>query len=159
ELSPIGVRLSRCARRIGARGPETVFATALTRRGDTMDRREMLGILGAGAASLTALSAHADDKRADACCQLDKTQEDCLKACSDCAKGGEMAFHRCVMQVAEGKKEHARALQLAADCAGFCGLSACNIAKHSPLMIHSCEACADACKATAAEVGKFDSAQ
>ena len=31
------------------------------------------------------------------------------------------------------------------------------IAKHSPLMVFSCNACADACKKTAEEVGKFDS--
>jgi len=124
-----------------------------------MYRREMLGVLGAGAAGLTALSAHADEKSADACCQLDQVHADCLKACSDCAKHCDMTFHHCMMQLAEGKKEHARSAHLASDCAGFCGLSACMIAKHSPLMVHSCEACADACKATAAEVGKFDSAE
>jgi hypothetical protein len=67
-----------------------------------------------------------------------------------------MTFHHCYLLVAEGKKEHAKSLHLLSDCAGFCSLSACTIAKHSPLMVHSCAACAEACKATAAEVGKFD---
>jgi hypothetical protein len=123
-----------------------------------MDRRELLGVLGAGAVGLSALDARADDKSEDACCHLDKTHEDCLKACSHCAKTCDMTFHHCLVQVAEGKKEHAKALQLLESCAGFCGLSACMIAKLSPLMAHSCHACAEACKTTAAEVGKFDSA-
>ena len=121
-----------------------------------MDRREMLGLLGAGAAGFTALSANADEKSEDHCCELDKLHADCLKACADCAKACDMTFHHCLTQVAEGKKEHAKSVQLTSDCAGFCSLSACMIAKHSPLMVHSCEACADACKATAAEVGRFE---
>lgn len=122
-----------------------------------MDRREMLGALGAGAIGLSALSAQADDSSADACCTLDKAHEDCLKACGDCAKACDMTFNHCYNEVAEGKKEHAKAMRLAADCAAFCGLSACMIAKHSPLMVHSCAACAEACRTTAAEVGRFDS--
>lgn len=122
-----------------------------------MDRREMLGLLGAGAAGLAALNAQADEKSGDHCCELDQAHADCLKACSDCAKACDQTFHHCYMQVAEGKKEHAKSLHLASDCAGFCSLSACMIAKHSPLMMYSCEACADACRTTAAEVGKFNS--
>jgi len=124
-----------------------------------MDRREMLGMLGAGAASLAALNATADEKSADHCCELDQVHADCLKACSDCAKACDQTFHHCYTQLAEGKKEHAKALHLSSDCAGFCGLSACMIAKHSPLMMYSCEACAEACRATAAEVARFDSAE
>lgn len=122
-----------------------------------MDRREMLGILGAGGVGLAALDARADEKSGDLCCELDQMHADCLKACSDCAKACDQTFHHCFTQLAEGKKEHARALHLAGDCAGFCGLSACNIAKQSPLMMYSCEACAEACKVTAAEVGRFNS--
>jgi len=121
-----------------------------------MDRREMLGALGAGAVGLVAMSAQAADKSEDSCCELDQVHADCLKACADCAKACDQTFHHCYTQLAEGKKEHAKALHLAGDCAGFCGLSACNIAKQSPLMMYSCEACAEACKVTAAEVGRFD---
>lgn len=122
-----------------------------------MDRREWLGALGAGAVGLTALSASAADKSEDECFHLDKTHEDCLKACADCAKACDMTFNHCYHQVIDGKKEHARSMRLAGDCAAFCGLSACNIAKMSPLMMHSCMACAEACKTTVAEVEKFDS--
>jgi hypothetical protein len=121
-----------------------------------MIRRELLGALGAGAVGLTALAARADEKAADSCCQLDKTHEDCLKACGDCAKACDMTFNHCFTMVAEGKKEHAKSMRLLGDCAGFCGLSACMIAKQSPLMAFSCGACADACAKTAAEVERFD---
>jgi len=125
-----------------------------------MDRREMLGVVGAGAIGLTAMSAKADDKSSSgSCCELDSVHESCYKACSECAKTCNMTFHHCYMEVAEGKKEHARALHLASDCAAFCTLSAAMIAKHSSLMAYSCEACAEACKATAAEVGRFDSTE
>jgi hypothetical protein len=119
-----------------------------------MHRRELLGVLGATAAGLVAVTggeAHAAPP--------DKVHEDCLKACSECAKECNETFHHCYVQVAEGKKEHAKALHMAADCAEFCGLSASLIARHSPLMAYACEACADACKACSAECDKFDSEQ
>ena len=119
-----------------------------------MHRRELLGVLGATATGLVAVTgseAHA--------APLDKAHEDCLKACSDCADVCNETFHHCYMQVAQGKKEHAKALQLVSDCAEFCGLSASMIAKHSPLMAYSCHACTEACKACAAECDKFDSAE
>ncbi|SIO44116.1 hypothetical protein SAMN05444166_4749 [Singulisphaera sp. GP187] len=125
-----------------------------------MDRREMLGMVGAGAIGLTAMSAGADETASgENCCQLDEAHADCYKACADCAKACDITFHHCFKELAAGKKEHAKALHLASDCAAFCSLSASMIAKHSPLMASSCHACADACKATAAEVGKFDSAE
>ncbi len=122
-----------------------------------MDRREMLGMMGAGAIGLTAMTARADDKSDDHCCELDKVHEDCLKACTECAKACDMTFHHCYTKVAEGKADHAKPLHFVSDCAGFCTLSARMITKHSPLMVHSCAACAEACKATAAEVERFDS--
>jgi hypothetical protein len=121
-----------------------------------MDRREMLGMLGVGAAGLAVLSGR-EAVAQESSSKLDSVHKECLEACSDCAKACDMAFHHCVMQVAEGKRDHAKPIQYFADCAGFCGLSACNIAKHSPLMAYSCDACGDACKATLAVVSKFDS--
>jgi len=122
-----------------------------------MKRRELLGALGAGAAGLAALSTAPASAQEHAGHHHDQVHEDCLKACSDCAKTCDETFHHCYLQVSEGKKEHAKALHLVSDCAGFCSLSACMIAKHSPLMVHSCAACAEACKATAAECENFDS--
>jgi len=120
-----------------------------------MDRRQMIGMMGAGAAGLAALSGReavaADPEK------LDAVHKECLEACSDCAKACDMTFHHCYTQVAEGKRDHAKPLHYVADCAGFCALAACNIAKHSPLMAYSCEACAEACKSTIAVVSAFDS--
>lgn len=136
-----------------------------------MDRRELLGLVGAGAfLSATTARAQQEDNRSDrgrprspgaaaGAHGLDKTHQECLEACGDCAKICDMTFHHCYEMVAQGKKEHAKSLHLVSDCAGFCSLSACMIAKHSPLMVHSCQACAEACAATAAEVGKFDDEQ
>ena len=125
-----------------------------------MNRREILGSLGtaaAGLAALSATSALADEKSdAKAHDHHKMMHEDCMKACAEGAKACDMAFHHCVMEVGKGNKEHAKSVQLLADCAGFCGLSACMMARHSPLMAYSCEACADACKATVAEVSKVD---
>lgn len=123
-----------------------------------MDRRAMLGMMGVGTVgvALGGNEAFAADEHDQHKMMHDKIHEACLKACSDCAKACDEAFHHCVMMVGQGKKEHALSVQLLSDCAGFCSLSACMIAKHSPLMAYSCSACAEACKVTAAEVGKFD---
>jgi hypothetical protein len=117
-----------------------------------MDRRAMLGMLGA-----VGVAAMAGREAEGAAMELDKTHEDCLKACSECARTCDETFHHCYQQVAEGKRDHARPLHFLSDCAGFCGLSACMIAKHSPLMVDSCGACAEACRKTATVVEKFDS--
>ena len=118
-----------------------------------MDRRAMLGMLGAGAVGVAFSGSEAEA----AASSLDKMHQDCLKACSDCARSCDETFHHCYTQVAEGKRDHAKPLHLLSDCAGFCGLSACMIAKHSPLMVDSCAACAEACRKTATVVEKFES--
>ena len=127
-----------------------------------MKRREMLGALGAGAAGVAAFSAmsaqgQAPKRDTEAAHRHDALHKACLDACGDCAKMCDETFHHCYMQVAEGKRDHAKPLHLLSDCAGFCALSACMIAKHSPLMAYSCGSCAEACRATATEVEKFDS--
>src|SRR6266567_4454081 len=98
-----------------------------------MKRREMLGVLGAGAAGLAALSTASAQAQHESehAGHHDKFHEDCLKACADCAKACDETFHHCYQQVAEGKRDHAKSLHLVSDCAGFCSLSACMIAKHS----------------------------
>lgn len=120
-----------------------------------MDRRECLSLLGASAAGLAAVSA--TPARAQNSTHLDKAHEKCYDACSDCAKSCDMMFHHCAVLVGEGKKEHAKPMRVAADCAEFCKLSATMIARHSPLMTASCGACADACAACASACSKFDS--
>jgi hypothetical protein len=61
--------------------------------------------------------------------------------------------------VAAGKKEYAQVLRLVIDCARFCDLSADLIASQSPLMVHSCRACVEACMACARECDKFESGE
>jgi len=122
-----------------------------------MHRRECLSVLGATAAGLAAVSATSAQAQHSA--QLDKVHEECYDACAECAKSCDMMFHHCARLLAEGKKEHARPMHMAADCAEFCKLSATMIARHSPLMVHSCQACAEACKACASACSKFDSAE
>ena len=117
-----------------------------------MKRRDFLG---AGAASLAVISASAASADDNPAHQKDATHEDCLKACTHCATTCDATFHHCYRMVAEGKREHAKPLHLLSDCAGFCSLSASMIAKHSPLMAYSCDACADACRITATEIEKF----
>jgi hypothetical protein len=123
-----------------------------------MVRRDLLGVLGTSAAALLAATGRAVGA-------LEQGQHrsgahaDCQKACQDCARSCNETFHHCYEQVAAGKKEHANALRLVADCAKFCSLSADMVASESPLMVHSCAACAEACKACGAECERFDSAE
>ena len=125
------------------------------RRPNIMDRRELLGVLGAaGLVAVIDLKAHAQHEG-----HRGKVYEDCLKACEACERSCNETFHYCYTQVAAGKKEYAKALHLVADCAKFCDLSADLIASQSPLMVHACLACAEACKACATECDKLDSAE
>lgn len=123
-----------------------------------MDRRELLGVLGT-AAGLVAVTGSMAYAQHEGHVHRDKVYEDCLKACEACERSCNETFHYSYTQVAEGKKEYAKALHLVADCAKFCDLSADLIASQSPLMVHACLACAEACKACATECGKFDSVE
>jgi len=123
-----------------------------------MDRREVLGILGVGTAGLVAMGMD-EAWAADGLKSNENPHEKCLKACQECAATCAETCHHCVEQVAAGKKEYAKALQLMADCEAFCALSASMIARMSPLMAYSCAACADACRDCAKECDRFDSPQ
>jgi hypothetical protein len=114
-----------------------------------MDRRKLLGILGAGAAGLTALSQTAPAAAPEEHRHRDQTQEDCMRACSECARACNETARHCLEQLAEGsgdRKTHARVHDLTMDCQEFCTLSATLIARGSDLMRHACEACAAACR-------------
>ena len=74
------------------------------RRPNIMDRRELLGVLGAaGLVAVIDLTAHA---RHDG--QRGQVYDDCLKACEACERSCNETFHFCYTQVAAGKKEYAR---------------------------------------------------
>ncbi len=123
-----------------------------------MDRREWLGVLGTTAAGLVAVTdraAGADQPGR----HHSEGHEDCIRACQECSRSCNETFHHCYEQVAQGKKEHAAALRMVADCAQFCNLSSNLVANGSPLMVYSCAACADACKACAAECDKHEASE
>lgn len=123
-------------------------------------RRELIGVLGTGAAGL-AFSVN----RIEAAGQAPGIKEDhaghdprhaaimkeCDEACGHCEAACNMAFHHCISLAASGKSEHAKMAQMVIDCAAFCTLSAAMIARHSSLMSESCRACAEACRRCADE--------
>jgi len=128
-----------------------------------MDRRELLGALGAGAVGLAALSrgeARADEDHAGH--HHDKMQSDCMKACGECARSCNETASHCLEQLREGsgdRKIHAMVHELTMDCQEFCVLSATLIARNSKLMQYSCEACAEACHKCAEACDKHPSAE
>ena len=122
-----------------------------------MDRRELFGILGAttagvfiasGSTTLAAQEGHAND-----------SHHKCAEACANCMHACEEAYSHCRLLVTSGKVIHAKAMQLCVDCAEICGTSAKLVARMSPLMIHTCRACAECCEATLAECEKFSDAE
>jgi hypothetical protein len=124
-----------------------------------MDRREMLGMLGAGAVGLATVAgrAAADDDHKGHEAHDEKHEamsRECLQACSECARACDEAYHHCLMAMAEGKKESGWTLQMVGDCGTLCGVSAGMIARHSPLMAASCHGTAHATKMTLAHVQK-----
>jgi len=123
-----------------------------------MDRRELLGVLGTTAAGLVAVAGRAAGAERQGP-HHSGAHADCIKACQECSRSCNETFQHCYEQVAEGKKEHARALHLVADCAKFCNLSSDLLANSSPLMVYSCAACAEACKACAAECDKYEASE
>lgn len=121
-----------------------------------MDRRDLLALLGIETASLAALgvrAAHAAENPD----HRDDPQEACVNACKACATKCAETCHECIEQLAAGKKEYAKALQLVSDCEAFCTLSASMISRRSPLMAYSCAACADACRDCAKECDQLGS--
>jgi hypothetical protein len=119
-----------------------------------MVRRDLLGVFGTTAAGLLAMTGRAAGAQRQG--HHTAAHEGCVKACQDCARSCNETSNHCYEQVAAGKKEHANALRLVVDCAEFCSLSAGMVASGSPLMVHSCAACAEACKACGAECERFD---
>jgi len=120
-----------------------------------MDRRELLGVLGAGAAGLVAVgggSARADHEKA---------HDGHIRVIGDCAKVCNEAAHHCLDQLRKGgphAEHHAKAHEAAMDCQAFCVLTATLTARSSPMAAYAHKACADACRdcATACEGHKDD---
>ena len=124
-----------------------------------MDRRDLLSLLGAGTTGLIGIGTARAFSESLTAGTLDKSHQECLNACVECARSCEMMFHHCFKLTAQGHQEHAKAAQIALDCAEFCGLSAKLIARMSPLMAISCSACAEACKKCGDECARSEMAE
>lgn len=122
-----------------------------------MNRREVLGVLGATAAGLTALGGaetHADDGHQHHHAlhgQFDK----CAKANAECQVMCDSCFRHCAAMLAKGEKAHAKSMHLCLDCAELCATAAKLVSRHSALSAVACEACAKACDQCAAACEKF----
>ena len=119
-----------------------------------MNRREMLGALGTTAAGLVVVtgvsSAGAQEKPEDM-----SAHDKAAKACADCLLECSKCMRHYVQQLAEGKKEYAKAAELCCDCRACCACAAecCR----GPMAHTMCEACAKCCDDCAAECEKIAS--
>ena len=123
-----------------------------------MDRRELLGVLGAGAAGLAGLGggeAHAGHEG---------PHDDPIKALGECAKVCYEAAQHCLEQLrkdAQHAEHHAKAHEAAMDCQAFCVLTATLMARRSrmtkyahPACAEACRNCAEACEGLADEIAR-----
>jgi hypothetical protein len=122
-----------------------------------MNRREILGAIGVGTVTMTALANR--EVRAQHPHHHDKAHGDCLKACNECAVVCNETFHYSFEHIKDGHKEHGLTAQLTIDCQEFCSLLAELMSRESPMMTLACLSCADACKLCADECAKHDDPQ
>lgn len=122
-----------------------------------MDRRTLLGMLGAGAAGLATVPGSAATAQHPH--HHDADHGDCLKACLHGAEVCNETFHYCFGHLKDGHTEHARIAELTIDCQDFCKLAAALLARESSMVAHACSACAAACQACAEECQKHDDQQ
>src|SRR3954449_9685207 len=122
--------------------------TSITRGvGDIMDRRELLGVLGAGAAGLAGLGG------GEARAGHEGPHDDPIKTLGECAKVCYEAAQHCLEQLRkepQHAEHHANAHEAAMDCQAFCVLTATLVARSSPYAKYAHGACADACRDCAA---------
>ncbi len=78
----------------------------------------------------------------------------CATVCAGCQLQCDSCFKHCLTMLEEGKKEHAKAAQLCADCAECCKLAATLSARQSPLAGPACVCCAECCDMCAEECEK-----
>ncbi len=119
-----------------------------------MDRRQMLGVIGAGTAGMFAMGG--SSARAD---HQDKDKEK-IEVIGKTARACAMAAQHCLKKLEEGTKaaeKHAKALRMAASCEEFCILSAKESACDSPLAHLAPEANAEACEQRARACEAMDS--
>lgn len=79
----------------------------------------------------------------------------CAKVCADCQLQCDACFHHCGTLVADGKKTHAKCMNLCVDCADCCKLCATLCGRQSDLAGPAAECCAKCCEQCAAACEKF----
>jgi hypothetical protein len=121
------------------------------------NRRDMLGVLGTGAAGLALLSNRSEAGEEPVTHETSAMLRECAEACGHCETACNEAFHHCITQTANGKTDHAKMAQTVIDCAAFCTLSAAMISRHSAFMIESCHACGEVCRRCAEACGSSSS--
>ena len=123
-----------------------------------MDRRQMLGTLGAAAAGLGAAGgvAHAQQEKGHDHHKKGDVHHKCAEACFHCAHECSEGFHHCFEQAEAGKKNYAKAMHLCRDCADVCATAGKLVGGMSPLMAHTCHACAECCDDCVAECQKLN---
>jgi len=119
-----------------------------------MERREMLGLLGAGAglAALGRNEARAEDQEKDGQSIMDECARVCNQTATHC-------LHKAHQSDSGGAQEHhLKAHQATMDCQAFCHLTSALMARHSPMAAYAHEACANACRdcAEACDKGQDD---
>jgi hypothetical protein len=121
-----------------------------------MERRELLAMLGAGAAGLL-MSGSAEAAVGDSD-EEKQAHHEHLQAMGECALVCNATAHHCLEQLkkegSENREVHAKAHEMTMDCQTFCVQSATLMARHSPLAMYAHAACADACRDCAAACDK-----
>ncbi|WP_165072558.1 hypothetical protein [Paludisphaera rhizosphaerae] len=111
-----------------------------------MERRELLTLLGAGAAGFLATGSSArgddDDKK--------KAEHEHLMTMARCATICNMVSAHCLAEIQKGGSENGATLAKVAaytnDCQSFCTQTAALMARKSPMANYAHKACADACR-------------
>lgn len=122
-----------------------------------MDRRELFGMLGVGAAGLLATGGAALAQEGQ---QHDEHREHHLQTIDECARVCNATAHHCLEQFRGGQgqagggaagsqADHARIHEAAMDCQAFCHLTSALMARHSKMAPQAHAACAQACAACA----------
>src|SRR5262249_49510832 len=119
-----------------------------------MTRSRTLASLAALTAVLTFLARlpiRADEKPA----HPHEMHEKCAKACFDCARECNSCHHHCMHLVSDGKKDHAKTMNLCNDCGTICAAAGQVAGRAGPLSVTLCEACAKACDTCGEACEKF----
>lgn len=131
-----------------------------------MERREMLGLVGAGAAgfwsagALGAVAGQEGEKHEGHQGKEGKDHQgkegelggdhEHMKIVGECAAICNLTMIHCVKKLKEeggkNREAHAKAVIYTNDCHGFCGHHLVLMVRHSPLGHYMTQACADACR-------------